>query len=261
MLFALFSTNDCHRIKGVSNISVVFQKKSLLQNIFQIKGENSVNALKSVTASYYPGITTFVGKTGSGKSTLAKVSVGMITPTKGNVVLSSKEAHLKAYIYMDQYFYESYDSNSDIHKLFSTSTNYLTCWYQNWINELVLSSGLSLSKPCRPIDLSSSTLRKFEILLALHRLRSIITDENKTPVIVMDEYLDKEMPSILNKVADYIRYLASISSKVPVQFLIVTHSHNVWREFNEHTIVMKNGQVFDQGPVDKVRLPSDLEMI
>ena len=122
---------------------------------------------------------------------------------------------------------------------------------------------LSFPTSTKIFHLLESEKKSFEILLSLSRLKYFSSQEameNIRPVLVFDEYFDKDAPSVHQRMAHKIHLLCTHES-IGLQVLIVTHSLSVWKNFSDYSIVMKNGKVFSCGLPNMITMPTQLELI
>lgn len=80
------------------------------------------------------------------------------------------------------------------------------------------------------------------------------------PLLVLDEYLDKDLPSIKNKLVKVLRQLCE-HPDINLTVLVITHSRSVMNQFSDHVIALNNAYVFSEGKPDKIVLPAQLCMI
>jgi len=250
-----------HAIFGVKDLCKIYQPKISFFN-----NKSTKYALKGLTLTYDPQITTFIGSSGCGKSTLVKISVGMESLTSGTVNYTPevnnqhKHHHIK-YSYMDPLFYLSYNEHENIADIFQNEGNKLgtTVVLPQYIIDALDMFGIKTIEAPNKMKISQKKI--FEILLALLRLEC---DEkyspSMSPVLVLDEYLDKELSYIHLKIQPLLKWLC-VHPLINLQVLIVTHSSHVWNIYSDKTIVLNNGQLYDQGLVGKVTLPYNFQFM
>ena len=73
--------------KDPSSIDISFNKKIELKNISFRYEENSDDVLTNVSLEIYRGKIGFIGTTGSGKSTLVDIIMGLLSPSKGDLIV------------------------------------------------------------------------------------------------------------------------------------------------------------------------------
>jgi hypothetical protein len=107
--------------------------------------------------------------------------------------------------------------------------------------------------------------RCFDVALSFHRLASSTSTSTSpaptpfaVPILVLDEYLDKDVPSVRRK---FIMALNALSADNGLQVFVVTHSRGVWLDISEYTLVMNHGRLYYHGLPTKAQLPAQLIMI
>jgi ABC-type uncharacterized transport system ATPase subunit len=151
--------------------------------------------------------------------------------------------------YLDQHFYMSYDSSKQIEQLLPvfSSDSYLSRLQKMISFDNVKVDSLLLGQK-----------RLFEILLALSRLDNKMT----TPILVLDEYLDKDLRVTLTQVKST---LDKICSEIDAQVFIVTHAKSVVDIFHDDIIALNRGKIYSRqgGGIGKPlnNLPHQLDFI
>ena len=239
-------------IKGCDRLSVLFPPRNLWSP--------ETWALKDLSAEFNGGITSFIGASSSGKSTLLKLIVNnnediiksssyMKKSGKFNYVNETHEClYSRQYIGPLFYLHVDYDN--------SKSCNALFLKHGSPRNEQMLQKVLQLGG--LPINSKVSSLleserRIFEISLAMSRLLG----EGPSPVLVLDEYLDKDVLEVKKKIGKFLRSMCA-DPEINLQVFIATHSESVMRECSDWTIVLNRGRLFHQGPPQSVRKPLQL---
>lgn len=240
-------------ILGISSLTKIYNQRSFFGSF------TSKVALSGVSASYHPHITTIIGPPGCGKSTLSKISIGIDTPTSGSI--STREGQSTGALccnYMDPLFYMTYDENLSIKSILNNQKSMKSC-SEDYITHAMELTELNSVVMRKPVELMTTQRKIFEIVLAISRIPFHKTS-NSTAVLVLDEYLDKELSNIHYKLQPLIKRLC-MSPTVQLQVLIVTHSGQVWRIYSDKTIVLNNGKLFAEGSVKDVKLPSNYQFI
>ena len=196
-------------------------------------------ALRNVTASFPPGITALCGPSGSGKSTLSKIIAGQFGCDEGSIVSAVADASTCCTVYLDPLFYLGYDGSK-------TVTSYLNeCKDDPAV--AYLRNVFAIPEDGTVNGLLESQRRLFEVMLAL--TRSGYNNE-KSAVVILDEYLDKDMSSVRSLFFNKLRQLCT-QQVIKFQVLIVTHSKAVASEC-DHIVVLNKGVIYNQGEVGRV---------
>lgn len=222
-----------------------FTKKSLFPGLLQ---PAVTIALRNVTASFPQGITALCGPSGSGKSTLSKIIAGQFGCDEGGIVSSIADQSTCCTVYLDPLFYLSYDASKIVASHLSNNDDDTALDY--------LRSVFAIPEDRTVNALLESQRRLFEVLLALTRGGY---DSEKSALVILDEYLDKDMSSVRELFFNKLRELCTQSQqKVKFQVLIVTHSKAVASSC-DHIVVLTKGVVYNQGEVGRVMkyLPSE----
>ena len=235
-------------LKGCHRVSVSFERNSW----FGLRSD-TVQALDQVTCDFAPGITTLIGPSGSGKSTLGRVIVNQEEGQEfckggGRLIFDHSNSTRPQFSYgrqsIDPFFYDTYDSSRSAYALLNLGPDSIMA-------EKALSlSGVSFKESVG--SLLESERRMFEIILALSKLKG-----SGRPVLVLDEYLDKDDLSVKRKVARFMRALCQ-DPEVGLQVFIITHSRGVVETCSDFVVALCGGRVFHQGEPGRVRFPSQL---
>ena len=96
-------TQNKINLKNIDPINI--SKSIIMKNIFFSYSKNDSSVLKNINFKIIPGeIIGIVGQTGSGKSTLIDILMGLLEPSKGNIMLDNKDL----YFSNDQNFINSW---------------------------------------------------------------------------------------------------------------------------------------------------------
>ena len=230
-----------NNIVGVKNLYKSFPMNNKL--LFSTDKSKLKYVLKNINIEL-GSITTFIGPSKSGKSTLAKCIIGMENVDQGELILnlsSGTSAKLitdeisrkliKSCGYLDHLYSLSYDSDKIVGDVIAKyrSANQLT-------ESIISVINIPLNEKVNNLLESQKIL--FELLLVLMK---IISDNNNnndnfSPIIVMDEYLDKVIPSVRSK---FYKSLRVIIANIPMKVIIITHSKSVLQEITEKIVVIK----------------------
>lgn len=239
--------------------------------------KKSVNVLDNVTVTIRCGITTFVGPSGAGKSTLAKCIIGKEGLSSGSVTWNSDNSSSNAYeclissnvmqkrsCYVDHLFSSSYNDKLCLHQLIPS------VGYSVMIQEAAAALEIPSNEPV--CGMLVSKRKGFEILLAMSKLDSLVqssgaadppTDLPTDPptVVVLDEYLDKDMPSVRRSVCKGLRALAAHPS-IRLHVILITHSKAALDECSDNVVCVKSGRIYHQGKFSRgISYPAQLQFI
>ena len=103
-------------------------------------------------------------------------------------------------------------------------------------------------------NLLESQRKSFEILLSIFSKRN---DNNVPSFLVLDEYLDKDIPVVRDKVHKNLLIMCNHPDLL-LQVIIITHSKSTCLCCSDKAIVLHNGKVFDSGEPKKVSVPQQL---
>lgn len=232
------SISLANKIIGVKNVYKSFPVTNKL--LFSIDNGKTKYVLKNINLELGT-ITTFIGPSKSGKSTLAKCIIGMEPVDQGELVLNTPDTTkvitteisnklLKSCGYLDHLYSLTYDSDRTVGEIITKyrSNTQLTDSIINIIN-------IPLNEKINNLLESQKIL--FELMLVL--IKIINTNSNNdeySPIIVMDEYLDKVIPSVRSK---FYKTLQALIANIPMKIIIITHSKSVLQEITEKIVVIK----------------------
>ena len=247
-----------NNIIGVRNLYKSFPMNNKL--LFSMDKSKSKYVLKNINIELGT-VTTFIGPSKSGKSTLAKCIIGMENVDQGELILNLSTGNstklitdevscklMKSCGYLDHLYSLSYDSDKTVGDIIAKyrSVNQLTESIINIIN-------IPLNEKVNNLLESQKIL--FELMSVLMKITNDNSSNNSNsnnnnnnnnnynnnnndfnPIIVMDEYLDKVIPSVRSK---FYKSLQLIIANIPMKVIIITHSKSVLQEITEKIVVIK----------------------
>jgi ABC-type glutathione transport system ATPase component len=244
----LVKSLECHVVRGVKALSVNFVRKGWFQT------PKEIYALRDVTVDFAKGITAFCGSSGSGKSTLAKVVHGQYPRDEyvGNVAVIDDTISKIPSVYLDPFFYLTYDTTKTVgHYLKNDDTQSVIYKEMYSLFDVPVASVIN--------NLFESQRKFFEILLLFRRMGGLEADDSG--LLILDEYLDKDMSSVRSVFFSKIRQLCT-KENIKFQVIIVTHSNAVCNSC-DRVIALKNGIVYSDGAPEKIMkfLPAEFVLL
>lgn len=199
------------------------------------------NILRDVTFDVYPNeILGLVGESGTGKSTLARVILGMLTPEHGEVT------HRTAFPQM--IFQDPYSSLNPAYSVWWILEEPLrlsgvrdASERRRQVSEML--SRVGLPDEClhaKPSELSGGQRQRVCIAAALlRRPQFLIADE---PVSALDVTIQAQILDLLK----------SLRTELGLSYLFISHDLNVVYQLCDRVLVMKCGQIVEQGTVQEI---------
>lgn len=198
-----------------------------------------------------------VGESGSGKTTVARMIVGLERPTSGSIEVagrvrgwrhvSSRERRRRArevqIVFQDPY--SSLDPRQTVRKCLEEALVLHFDWDEDQrgarVEQLLEQVGLDRRVAgARPRALSGGQRQRVAIARAL---------ACEPGVIICDEAVASLDVSIQ---AQVLNLMSDIREATGVSYLFISHDLAVVRQVSDDVIVMRRGQVVEQGPTDEV---------
>ncbi|GLS84202.1 ATP-binding cassette domain-containing protein [Paraferrimonas haliotis] len=212
-------------------------------------------ALKDISFSLETGQTlAIVGEAGSGKTTLARVLAGAETRTDGTILYrdtplekqdSKQRCRLIRMIFQDP----------------STSLNPRLTIGELLREPLVFNTDLNQSQSNKIIE---DNLRKVGLLkehadfyphmLSLGQKQRVAIARAlmlEPEVIIADEALADLDLSIRSQI---VNLLLKLQQQLSISFIVVSQDLNIVRHISDHLIVMRHGEIVEQGPTEQLML-------
>ena len=222
-------------------------------------GENQVRAVDNVDLSLELGeIISVVGESGSGKSTLARLILRLMPPSSGKLLFRGTDVtHLAGHAARKAYWREVQAIFQDP---FASFNQFLSV-------ERVLESALRLS-PARP----SRTERERLIREALEAVKLNVSDVlHKIPhelsggqrqrvmiaraIMLRPHLLIADEPTTMidaSSRATVLNVLLDLHSGYRPTIMFITHDISLAAYVSDRLVIMRQGQIAESGPVDKV---------
>ena len=241
IIFMLVSLhqNVGHIVKGVKSVSILFTSQRWLQPA------KKKYALQDVTADFSSEITAFCGPSGSGKSTLAKLIHGQFLEEdyEGIVDSTGLVSNIPT-VYLDPLFYLTYDSSRTVghYLMVGILAEEKSVLFRN------LQTSFDVPNEKVINNLLESQKKFFEILLCFSRIDALPNDSRG--LLILDEYLDRDMPSVRTIFFQKIRELFN-NTNITFQVIIISHSKGVCN-CCDAVVALKNGFVYSNGSPHKV---------
>ena len=181
-----------------------------------------------------------VGESGTGKSTLAKILLGLLEPESGEVIHHTPRPQM---IFQDPYSslnpaYSAWWSVEEPLRIFG---KYDAEERQRRVREML--EHVELPEECysaKPDELSGGQRQRVSIAAALiRRPHFVIADE---PVSALDVTIQAQILKLLRQLRD----------EFDLSYLFISHDLNVVYQLCDRVLVMKEGRIVEQGPVDEV---------
>ncbi len=219
-------------------------------------GSDDVHALKGVSLSVTAGETVaIVGESGSGKSTLGRLLLRLEKPDAGSVEFEGREmgsipsSELRRLRKdMQMVFQDPHASLDPRWKADEIVTENLAVHealkgerLKEEASKLLVMVGLDPAMRDRyPHQFSGGQRQRLAIARAMAtQPKLLIADE---PVSALDLELQVQILDLLKK----------LKAKMGLSLVFITHDLKLLRNFADHVVVMKDGLVVEEGPLDQV---------
>lgn len=204
------------------------------------EGKKEHQVLKDVSFTVYENeILGLVGESGCGKTTLSKAILGFLKVEEGEIIHHS---HTPQMIFQDPY--SSLNPGKKISWILEEPLRMQKIPKEERrkkVLEMAEKTGLSREHlDRRPRELSGGQRQRVSIALSLLQgSKFIIADE---PVSALDVTIQRQIMELMVK----------LQEEMQLSFLFISHDLNVIYQMCDRVMVMKNGQIVEEGEVEEV---------
>lgn len=230
-------------ILNVKNLNVYYKNKETLLNRFRGKQENRLqHVLKNVSFDMKKGeVLGLVGESGCGKTSLAKAILGMQKQYDGIIALDCPNPQM---VFQDPY--SSLNPSKKIGWILEEPLRMKVPKISKAervkkVDQMLARVGLDEKlKEHYPTELSGGQRQRVAIAAALLcDTNFLIADE---PVSALDVTIQ----------AQIIRLLLKLHRELGISILFISHDLRVVYQMCDRVIIMKNGEILEQGKVEEV---------
>eukprot|EP01040_Poterioochromonas_malhamensis_P001525 gene1526-1615_t len=249
------STNQLFKYYERNSILPSFLKQELQLSKFLPFGKTlTKKALNGLTVTFPQGnIIGIIGPSSCGKSTLGNLILGQEKPTSGSIeysndvlIIPTKVNNLVKLTYDESKKVKEYLFTNLYPPELAQNLRFLLCKIgideDRRINQLLQSERIIF-------DILHASLLSYRKTISSSASRSM-SSKPVSFLLVLDEFLDKEVSSVQQKVCQFFSYHQTISincHSLYFQTIIITHSLYVAKNCCDYIISMENGRLLDQG--------------
>lgn len=181
-----------------------------------------------------------VGESGTGKSTLARTILGIIKPESGEVIHYTKRPQM---IFQDPYssLNPAYPVSWILEEPLRIYGKYDAAERKRRVRDIL--EKVELPEECleaKPEELSGGQRQRVSIAVSLiQRPQLLIADE---PVSALDVTIQAQILALLKNLRD----------EFDLSYLFISHDLNVVYQICDRVLVMKDGRIVEQGPVEEI---------
>ena len=197
--------------------------------------------LHDVSFTVHQGeIVGLAGKSGTGKSSLTRVILGLLEPSRGRVIHHAGKPQI---VFQDPYssLNPVYTAEWSVEEPLKISGKYTAAERKRMVHEML--EQVELPRECwsaRPDELSGGQRQRVSIAAALiQKPRFLIADE---PVSALDVTIQ----------AQILKLLLQLRKELDLSYLFISHDLNVVYQLCDSVLIMNDGRIVEQGPVEDV---------
>ena len=181
-----------------------------------------------------------VGESGTGKTTLTRMILGLLEPQQGEIIHYTRRPQI---IFQDPYssLNPAYTTEWSVEEPLRIFGKYDAKERKRRVHEML--ERVELPRECwnvKPDELSGGQRQRVSIASALiRRPRFLIADE---PVSALDVTIQSQILKLLKQLRD----------ELDLSYLFISHDLNVVYQLCDRVLVMRQGRIVEQGPVEEV---------
>ena len=181
-----------------------------------------------------------VGESGTGKTTLTRMILGLLEPQQGEIIHYTRRPQI---IFQDPYssLNPAYTAEWSVEEPLRIFGKYDAPERKRRVHEML--ERVELPRECweaKPDELSGGQRQRVSIASALiRRPRFLIADE---PVSALDVTIQSQILKLLKQLRD----------ELDLSYLFISHDLNVVYQLCDRVLVMRQGRIVEQGPVEEV---------
>lgn len=231
----------------------IIKVDGLTKSFVDTRGKHEV--LKELSLSLYKGeILGLVGESGSGKTTLARILTGLLPYTKGTIRLYGQELsqlqkkERKSFYQKLQMVFQNPNASFDPKRTLGDgigeslrNQGYSKAYIKEQVENTLAQCGLSAEYADRyPHEVSGGQCQRAAIARAL-----IVAPE----VLILDEATSALDATVQGQL---LELLGNLKRQHNLTILCISHSLTLVESFCQRVVVMKEGQIVEEGPVAEV---------
>ena len=164
--------------------------------------------------------------------------------------------------YLDHLFCQTYDQNLTIEQLFRRLYSKYSKEFEvnSSYNDLMAIVQLPLNEKISNLLESQRKILELFYAILQSEMNQLNTSIIKSYIVILDEYLDKDVASVRSNFYRIIKMLSN-HPKFQLQVIIITHSKAVFNNYCDRVIVLLDGNKYFEGNPKSATLPNQLQML